>query len=298
MLVIVGPTAVGKSALALELAQQLDGEIVSADAMQLYRGMDIGTGKATTEQRRQVPHHLIDVLELTDEASVAAYQRQARAAIDEVRSRGRLPILVGGSGLYVRAVLEPLEFPGTDPSVRRDLEAQLAQVGAARLHARLAEVDPAAALAIEPTNGRRIVRALEVVQLTGRPFTAILPPHAGVYQDVRVGLRTNRLDLDQRIELRVVEMMRQGWLNEVSSLRAQGLADTRTASRALGYSQLLAHLAGDLDLATAVEETVTATKRFARRQESWFGRDKQIHWLDASAVMTEQIRIIRGLVSL
>ncbi len=298
VLAIVGPTAVGKSALGLELARELGGEIVSADAMQLYRGMDIGTGKATKSQQETVPHHLIDVLDLTDEASVAAYQRQARAAIDEILSRNRLPILVGGSGLYVRAVLEPLEFPGTDQNLRRALEAQLAEVGAAGLHARLAEVDPAAALAIEPTNGRRIVRALEVVELTGRPFTAVLPAHAGVYQDVRIGLHTERADLDSRIEARVVEMMKLGWLDEVSNLRARGLADTRTAARALGYQQLLGHLAGDVELGAAVEDTVTATKRFARRQESWFGRDKTVNWLDARTGVTEQTRIVRGLLGL
>lgn len=277
----------GKSALALALARALDGEIVSADAMQLYRGMNIGTGKASKAEQELVPHHLIDVLDLTDEASVAAYQKLAREVIKQIRARQRLPILVGGSGLYVRAVLEPLEFPGTDQNLRRSLEDELTQVGSAGLHARLAEVDPAAALAIEPTNGRRIVRALEVVQLTGRPFTAILPPHEGVYADLRIGLRADRADLDTRIEARIVKMMKLGWLAEVSNLRAQGLADTRTAARALGYQQLLAHLAGDVELGAAVEETVTATKRFARRQESWFGRDKQIQWLDASMPLSD-----------
>jgi tRNA dimethylallyltransferase len=241
---------------------------------------------------------MIDVLELTDEASAAVYQRRAREVIGEIQARGRLPILVGGSGLYVRAVLEPLEFPGTDQQLRRDLEDELAQAGAASLHARLAQVDPAAALAIEPTNGRRIVRALEVVQLTGRPFTAVLPTNQSVYRDLRVGLRTDRVDLDSRIAARVVEMMKQGWLDEVSSLRARGLADTRTASRALGYQQLLAHLAGDLELASAIEETVNATKRFARRQESWFGRDRSITWLDTKTGLPNQVEQVRRLLSI
>lgn len=283
VLAIVGATATGKSALALSLAEKLGGEIVNADAMQLYQGMDIGTGKPSRSEQQRVRHHQIDVLRITEEASVAVYQRKAREAIAEIKARGSLPILVGGSGLYVKAVLEPLEFPGTDKQVRQALEEELAQVGSTQLHARLAEVDPDAASAIDPQNARRIVRALEVVQLTGNPFGASLRNQRGIYQDLRIGLRVNREELDQRISARVVDMMKRGWLAEVSDLRSEGLADTRTAARALGYQQLLQVLAGQCDLATGVSDTVSATKKFARRQESWFNRDSEIKWLDASS---------------
>ena len=272
----------GKSALGVALALELNGEIVNADAMALYRGMDIGTSKPTLKQRALVPHHLLDELQITDEASVAVYQRRAREAIADIRARGRVPILVGGSGLYVKAVLEPMEFPGTDRELRQALEDDLAQVGSIKMHERLTEVDPSAASAIDPHNGRRIVRALEVVQLTGNPFKAHLAREQNVYLDLRVGLRTDRADLDDRVATRVVAMMKAGFLDEVSRLRAEGLADTRTAARALGYQHLLRHLAGDCDLPTAVSETVSATRRFARRQESWFGRDRRIVWLDAT----------------
>lgn len=282
----------GKTALGVALALELDGEVVNADAMALYRGMDIGTGKPTPRQQSMVAHHLLDELKITDEASVAVYQRRAREVIAEIRSRGRVPILVGGSGLYVKAVLEPLEFPGTDRELRQALEDDLAQVGSAKMHERLSEVDPLAASVIDPQNGRRIVRALEVVQLTGNPFNARLSSEKSVYVDVRVGLRTSRADLDDRVATRVVEMMKAGFLDEVSRLRAEGLADTRTAAQALGYQQLFRHLAGDYDLPTAVAETVSATKKFARRQESWFGRDRQIVWLDAN----EPLEVLVGRV--
>jgi tRNA dimethylallyltransferase len=257
--------------------------------------MDIGTGKPTKAQRAEVTHHLLDELHITDEASVAVYQRKARNVIADIAARGRLPILVGGSGLYVKAVLEPLEFPGTDREIRQTLEDDLAEVGSVKMHERLAEVDPLAASAIDPQNGRRIVRALEVVQLTGSSFNAHLGMHQSVYRDVRVGLRADRTNLDDRISRRVVEMMKAGWLDEVSRLRAEGLADTRTAGRALGYQQLLKHLAGEYDLSQAVAETVTATKRFARRQESWFGRDSQIIWLDANEPIHSLIKRITSL---
>jgi len=282
----------GKSALGVALALELDGEVVNADAMALYRGMDVGTGKPTPRQQSMVAHHLLNELKITDEASVAVYQRRAREVVAEIRSRGRVPILVGGSGLYVKAVLEPLEFPGTDRELRQALEDDLAQVGSAKMHERLSEVDPLAASVIDPQNGRRIVRALEVVQLTGNPFNAQLSSEKSVYVDVRVGLRTSRADLDDRVATRVVEMMKAGFLDEVSRLRAEGLADTRTAAQALGYQQLLRHLAGDYDLPTAVAETVSATKKFARRQESWFGRDRQIVWLDAN----EPLEVLVGRV--
>lgn len=280
---IVGPTAAGKSELAVRLAERLGGEVVNADAMQLYRGMDIGTAKPTPEQRRQVPHHLLDVWAVSEPASVVAYQRLARRAIDEVLARAAVPILVGGSGLYVRAVLDDLRFPGTDPALRAELEGELARLGAAALHERLAAVDPAAARAILPGNGRRIVRALEVVRLTGRPFAAVLPPPRAVYPCVQLGLDRSPADLDHAIADRVHAMFAAGLVEEVRGLAAAGLRTGPTARRALGYAQVLAHLDGRCGLAEAVEDTVRATRRFARRQRSWFRRDPRIHWLPADA---------------
>lgn len=277
---VVGPTATGKSELGIALAERLGGEVVNADSMQLYRGMDVGTAKLGPAERRGVPHHLLDVWEVTERASVAEYQRLARAAIDAVLARGGLPVLVGGSGLYVRAALDDLDFPGTDPVVRARLEAELAAAGPASLHARLSEVDPAAAGGILPSNGRRLVRALEVVELTGRPFAATLPAPAPVYDAVQVGL--DRSDLDERVEARVDRMWATGLVAEVRALADRGLADGPTASRALGYQQVLAALAGRHDEATARAETVRATRRFVRRQRSWFRRDPRVGWVDAT----------------
>lgn len=280
LVVVVGPTAAGKSDLGVALALRLDGEVVNADSMQLYRGMDVGTAKLTLDERRGVPHHLLDVLEVTQEASVAAYQRAARAAIDDIRTRGRVPLLVGGSGLYVRAVVDDLAFPGTDPAVRARLEAELAAVGAPALHARLATLDPAAAAAILPTNGRRVVRALEVVEITGGPFRATLPAApAGQPGVVQLGLDVPRETLDARIEQRVDRMWAQGLVDEVRRLEAAGLRRGRTASRALGYAQVLRFLAGECDERQARDETARATRRFARRQDTWFRRDPRIRWL-------------------
>jgi len=280
---VVGPTAAGKSDLGLALAARLGGEVVNADSMQLYRGMDVGTAKLTPAQRRGVPHHLLDVWDVTATASVARYQRLARAAVDDVLARGRVPLLVGGSGLYVRAVLDDLRFPGTDPALRARLEAELAAVGAPALHARLALVDPAAAGRILPTNGRRIVRALEVVELTGGPFAAALPAYAPVYDAVQVGLDLPPADLDQRVTTRVDRMWAGGLVAEVRGLLAAGLRDGPTASRALGYRQVLDALAGLSTMDEARAETVRATRRFARRQRSWFRRDPRLHWLDGGS---------------
>lgn len=282
LVVVVGPTAAGKSDLAVELALRLGGEVVNADSMQLYRGMDVGTAKLSVEERRGVPHHLLDVLAVTQEASVAAYQRAARRAIDGIRDRGRVPLLVGGSGLYLRAVVDDLTFPGTDPQVRARLEAELAADGAAALHARLAAVDPAAAAAILPTNGRRVVRALEVVEVTGGPFRATLPAQqagGGLPETVQVGLDVPRAALDERIGARVGGMWQRGMVDEVRRLEQAGLRRGRTASRALGYAQVLRHLAGEWTEQQAQEETVRATRRFARRQDRWFRRDPRISWL-------------------
>ena len=277
---VVGATAAGKSGLSLDLAEALDGEVVNTDAMQLYRGMDIGTAKLPVAERRGVPHHLLDVLEVTEPASVAEFQGQAREVIAEVRDRGRTPVLVGGSALYTRAVLDEFAFPGTDPEVRARLDAELAEVGSAVLHRRLAEVDPDAAANILVENGRRVVRALEVVEITGQPFSATLPTLT--YADpftVQVGVDIDRPTLDARIEQRVDEMFADGLVAEVEALLERGLAEGRTASRAIGYPEVLAHLAGELSLDQARERTVIATRRFARRQDAWFRKDPRITWV-------------------
>ncbi len=280
---VVGPTAAGKSALSLYLAEALHGEVVNADSMQLYRGMDIGTAKLEVTQRRGVPHHLLDIWDVTEPASVAAYQRLARAAIDDILARGRLPLLVGGSGLYLRAVLEEFDFPGTDPGLRAELEAALVADGPAPLHARLAAADPAAAARILPGNGRRIVRALEVVTLTGAPFAAELPPPRPAYRAYQLGVDLEPAALDARIATRVDQMWSTGLVDEVRALVATGLRTGLTASRALGYRQILRYLAGECPESDARAETVRATRRFVRRQRSWFRRDARIHWLDGAA---------------
>jgi len=276
---VVGATAAGKSTLALDLAEELGGEVVNTDSMQLYRGMDIGTAKLPPEQRRGVAHHLLDVLEVSQPATVAEFQRWARDVIADCHARGVVPVLVGGSALYTRAVLDEFDFPGTDPEVRARLEAELADVGSDAMHARLAEVDPAAAVAVLPSNGRRVVRALEVVEITGRPFTASLPEQRYHYpRAVQVGVDIDRPTLDSRIERRVEQMWEQGLVEEVRGLLGQGLADGRTASRALGYQQVLAFLDGQITEDEAKERTITGTRRFARRQDSWFRKDPRVTW--------------------
>lgn len=282
---LVGPTATGKSDLALDLAERLGAvEVVNADAMQLYRGMDVGTAKLPAARRRGVAHHLLDVLDVTETATVAAYQRDARAAVDAVRARGGVPVVVGGSGLYVQALLDDLDFPGTDPAVRARLDAEAAERGPAALHARLATVDPDAAAGILPSNTRRIVRALEVVEITGRPFAAGLPrPGRPRHDALLVGLDRETRLLDERIEHRVDAMLAGGLVDEVTTLAARGLRDGATASRAVGYREVLDHLDGVIDLAEARRRTVVATRRLVRRQRSWFRRDGRITWLDAAA---------------
>ncbi|ASO19262.1 tRNA dimethylallyltransferase [Actinoalloteichus hoggarensis] len=282
---MVGPTATGKSDLGVRLAEETGGEVVNADAMQLYRGMDIGTAKITGAERRGVPHHQLDVLDVTETASVAAYQRHARGVVERLLAAETPPILVGGSGLYVQAVLDELEFPGTDPATRARLEAQLAAEGASALHARLSAVDPTAAAAILPSNGRRLVRALEVVELTGRPFSATMPrPGPPRYDAVLIGLDREPSVLDERVDQRVTRMFDAGLLSEVRSLLGVGLRAGRTASRALGYQQVVAALdagGSEADLAAAAVDTARATRRFVRRQRSWFRRDKRVRWWDA-----------------
>ncbi len=286
VIAVVGATATGKSDLALDLARALTQsgrapEIVNADSMQLYRGMDIGTAKLTTAGQRGVPHHLLDIWPVQHTASVADYQQRARDAIDTLLSSGRVPIVVGGSGLYVRAALDRLEFPGTDETLRAQLEQRLAGEGPQQLHAELATLDPAAAAAILPTNGRRIVRALEVIQLTGAPFTASLPGFESVYDVTMIGLDGPNDWLDQRVDERVDRMFAAGLVDEVAGLVQAGLREGRTASRALGYQQVLAHLDGSLTVDEARAETAQATRRFVRRQRSWFRRDPRIQWLSA-----------------
>ncbi|WP_212913100.1 tRNA (adenosine(37)-N6)-dimethylallyltransferase MiaA [Streptomyces sp. TS71-3] len=285
VIAVVGPTAAGKSDLGVFLAQHVGGEVVNADSMQLYRGMDIGTAKLAPDERGGVPHHLLDVWDVTEAASVAEYQRLARAEIDRLLALGRTPVLVGGSGLYIKAAIDQLEFPGTDPVLRARLEEELVQRGSGALHARLAAADPEAARAILASNGRRIVRALEVIAITGRPFTANLPSHQSshsFYETLQVGVDVSRPELDQRIAGRVDRMWAGGLVDEVRALKSRGLPQGRTASRALGYQQILATLAGECSEEEARAETVRATKRFARRQDSWFRRDPRVHWLSGA----------------
>ncbi|MFJ6570554.1 tRNA (adenosine(37)-N6)-dimethylallyltransferase MiaA [Streptomyces sp. NPDC091292] len=282
VIAVVGPTAAGKSDLGVFLARELGGEVVNADSMQLYRGMDIGTAKLTPEERGGIPHHLLDIWDVTVTASVAEYQRLARGEIDRLLAEGRWPVLVGGSGLYVRGAIDHLEFPGTDPAVRARLEDELTLRGSGALHARLAAADPEAGRAILPSNGRRIVRALEVIEITGRPFTANLPGHDSVYDTVQIGVDVARSELDERITTRVDRMWDAGLVDEVRALQTRGLRDGRTASRALGYQQVLSALAGECTEEEARAETVRATKRFARRQDSWFRRDPRVHWLSGA----------------
>ena len=283
VIAVVGPTAAGKSELALGLARVLGGEVVNADSMQLYAGMDIGTAKLTPAQRQGVPHHLLDIWDIRQAASVAEYQRLARAAIDSVQHRGLVPVLAGGSGLYVRAALDRLEFPGTDPALRARLEAELARSGPAPLYARLASADPVAAAAILPSNGRRIVRALEVIEVSGRPFSATMPRYESVYPAVQLGLSVDRAELDARIADRTGAMFAAGLVGEVRRLERAGLREGRTAGRALGYAHVLRFLAGEYSEAEALAQTVLATRRFVRRQESWFRRDPRVTWLPAGA---------------
>ncbi len=289
----MGPTATGKSDLAVELALRLDGEIVNADASQLYRGMDIGTAKLGLAERREVPHHLLDVLDVTETASVATYQRDARAAVQAIIDRGRLAVLVGGSGLYVASVLSPLEFPGTDARVRARYEALAAELGPARLHAELAVRDPAAAAVIRVPDVRRVVRALEVGEITGKPFAATLPPTDPPWPTVQIGLREQTTTLDARITRRFEQMVAAGLVGEVERLVGLGLREGRTARTALGYAQLLRHLDGQIDLATAIAETASATCAFARRQLKWFRRDPTVRWLAAGAnPVAEAVEVI------
>ena len=287
-LAIVGPTGTGKSQLALDIAERLGGaigaEIINADAMQFYRGMDIGTAKLPVAQRRGIPHHQLDVLDVTETATVARFQQEAAADIEAIAARGKVPVLVGGSMLYIQSLLDDWSFPATDPAVRATWERRLAEVGTDRLHAELADRDPAAAASILPTDGRRIVRALEVVEITGQPFAASAPVIGTPRWDaVIIGLDCDTELLDQRLGRRTEAMFAQGLVGEVITLLDRGLRDGVTAARALGYAQVLADLDAGGDGAAAREPTFIGTRRYVRRQRSWFRRDHRIHWLDAAA---------------
>ena len=281
LVAVLGPTATGKSDLGVALAERLGGEVLNADAMQLYRGMDIGTAKLSVPERRGVPHHLLDVLDVTENASVAAFQRDARKTVEALLAADRVPVLVGGSALYLRAVLDEMSFPGTDPVVRERLEAELAADGPAALHRRLTQLDPVAAGSVLVGNTRRIVRALEVIELTGQPFSAALPELGEPrYDAVLLGLELPTQALDERIATRVRGMFEAGLVDEVRGLAERGLREGRTASRAVGYQQVLESLDGAGDLEWAETDTVRATRRLVRRQRSWFRRDPRIQWLD------------------
>ena len=278
VIAVVGPTGSGKSDLAVNLALELGGEVINADAMQFYRGMDIGTAKITMAERRGVPHHLLDILDVTQEASVSDFQRQARDVIDDIHARGRRAIVAGGSGLYVRAALDVLEFPGTDPALRSRLEADHARLGTQALLARLRAVDPVSADRV--SDARRIIRALEVGELTGRPFSSFMPRREYHRPAVQVGLTVDREVLRERLAIRVHRMVDSGLLDEVRMLDARGLRRGKTASRALGYSQFLRVIDYASTIEDAAEETIVATRQFARRQLTWFRADPRISWLD------------------
>ncbi|CAM2908717.1 tRNA (adenosine(37)-N6)-dimethylallyltransferase MiaA [Prescottella defluvii] len=294
---VVGPTATGKSDLGLDLAERLGGEIVNIDAMQLYRGMDVGTAKLTVPERRGIVHHQLDVLDVTETATVARYQEAACRDIGDIRARGAVPIVVGGSMMYVQSLLDEWSFPATDPQVRAHWEAELAERGVAAVHAELARVDPEAAASILPTDGRRIVRALEVVHLTGKPFAASAPkigePRWGT---VIVGVDRETEALDARIRLRTELMFERGLVDEVRALIEVGLREGVTAQRAIGYAQVLAMLDGEYDLAEAVERTFIGTRRYVRRQRSWFRRDPRVHWVDGAdpALLDGVLRVVEG----
>lgn len=295
LVAVVGLTASGKSGFSLQLAAALGErgvacEIISADAFQLYRGMDIGTAKVSVQERGGIPHHLLDVLELEEKASVAAYQRSCRQVINEIRAREALPILVGGSGLYVRAVLDKIEFPGTDSGIRAQLEAQAAQLGIEKMHQRLAEVDPESAARIVPANERRVIRALEVYELTGKKFSATMPRREYFQPAVQLGIKWPLAVLDERISQRTAQMLTQGFIEEVAELEKRGLADTPTACRATGYQAVMDYLAGKITREESAEQIALQTRQLARKQRKWFRKDPRIHWLDGEAGASSNLK--------
>ena len=291
VIVICGATATGKSDLAVSLATELGGEIINADSMQLYAGMDIGTAKLSVTERKGITHHLLDVLKVSEDASVAWYQESARSLITAIEAKGKPAILVGGTGLYIKAVLDDLNFPDTDPLVRNRLNEMAEKIGAAAMHERLAKLDPGAALAIDEQNVRRVIRALEVIEITGKPFTANLPRKESTkYPNARqFGLAIDRDLLATRIDQRVERMWAQGLVAETQGLVEAGMREGRTAQFALGYAQVLKFMGGDLSQDQAKEETKRATRQYARRQETWFSRDSRIEWIPPSAPRLESI---------
>jgi len=297
-LAVIGPTGTGKSALALEFAERVGGEIVNADAMQQYRGMDIGTAKLTVKERRGIPHHQLDVLDVVETATVARYQQAAAADIEAIAARGATPVIVGGSMLYIQSLLDEWSFPATDPAVRAKYEARLAEIGVAALHAELARVDAAAAASILPTDGRRIVRALEVVELTGEPFAASAPTIGAPRWDTAIiGLDWDTAVLDERLAQRTDKMFADGLVREVVDLLERGLRDGVTAARALGYAQVLADLDAGGDGSGAREPTFIGTRRYVRRQRSWFRRDHRVVWLDGASegLVDDALRVWRAV---
>ena len=293
LIIVCGATATGKSELAVSLAKEINAEVVNADSMQVYKGMDIGTAKLTNEERGGIAHHLIDVLDIKDEANVAWYQQIARDKIDQILSTGKSVVVVGGTGLYIKAILDDLNFPDTDPAVRQKITDQAEKLGNDVMHERLAKLDPAAALAIPKENIRRVIRALEVIELTGKPFTANLPRlESSKYPDAKqFGLVLDRGNLDKKIDKRVEDMWAKGFAREVSTLMTKGLEQSGTAKKALGYMQIMNYLNGESDEAFAKEETKRVTRAYARRQETWFSRDERIKWLapESNAARLEKL---------
>ena len=293
LIIVCGATATGKSELAVSLAKEINAEVVNADSMQVYKGMDIGTAKLTNEERGGIAHHLIDILDIKDEANVAWYQQIARDKIDQILSTGKSVVVVGGTGLYIKAILDDLNFPDTDPEVRQKITDQAEKLGNDVMHERLAKLDPAAALAIPKENIRRVIRALEVIELTGKPFTANLPrQESSKYPDAKqFGLVLDRGNLDEKIDKRVENMWARGFAREVSTLMTKGLEQSGTAKKALGYMQIMNYLNGESDEAFAKEETKRVTRAYARRQETWFSRDERIKWLapESNAARLEKL---------
>jgi tRNA dimethylallyltransferase len=293
LIIVCGATATGKSELAVSLAKVINAEVVNADSMQVYKGMDIGTAKLTNAERGGITHHLIDVLDIKDEANVAWYQQIAREKIDQILSTGKSVVVVGGTGLYIKAILDDLNFPDTDPAVRQKITDQAEKLGNDVMHERLAKLDPAAALAIPKENIRRVIRALEVIELTGKPFTANLPrQESSKYPDAKqFGLVLDRGNLDEKIDKRVEDMWAKGFAREVSTLMTKGLEQSGTAKKALGYMQIMNYLNGESDEAFAKEETKRVTRAYARRQETWFSRDERIKWLapESNAARLEKL---------
>ena len=290
LIIISGATATGKSDLAVEVATEIKGEIISADSMQLYKGMNIGTAKLTLEERRGIPHHFLDVVNVKEDVTVSWYQELARAKIDELRSQNKNVVVVGGTGLYTKAILDDLNFPETDPEVREKLNLEAGKIGGDAMHERLSKLDPAAGLAIPKENVRRVVRALEVIEITGKPFTAILPREDSTkYPDaMQFGLAMDRESLDIRIDSRVKKMWDLGFVDEVEALINEGMLEAKTAQAAIGYAQIIRVKHGAMSEAEAIEDTARATRQYARRQETWFSKDLRITWLSAKSNLLER----------